>query len=502
MELVSASLKPRNLDGFSLGTTHVLGARMVPMIRTDLVDRLAALPSLEGIPREELEWLVARGEIETIESGTVVISKGGRVDRLYVVLEGRIAIRVDRGAGPRRVMEWRTGDVTGRLPYSRMGEAIGVTAAEERTRALSVHESRFPELIRKCPTFTASTVHLMLDRARAFNTSDLHDEKMVSLGRLAAGLAHELNNPASATARSAQLLSAGLDQTDETWRALCAAGLGDEAIGALMGMREACMASRGGNICSPLELADREDEIAGWLSRHGANPDDAGPLAETSISIDALEAVAKVASGDTLLAALRWLAVACHTRLLASDVEDAASRILELVTAVKRFTYMDSRSGPELVGVEEGLRDTMKVIASKANAKNAAVDLEIEPNLPLVWAAGPELNQVWLNLLDNALDAAPDGGRVAVRAGREGNHVVVRIVDDGPGIPPEALPRIFDPFFTTKPPGQGTGLGLDIARRIVRAYRGDIAAESHPGRTELRVSLAVEPLGRTGCPTA
>jgi signal transduction histidine kinase len=252
------------------------------------------------------------------------------------------------------------------------------------------------------------------------------------------------------------------------------------------------MANRGGDILSPLERADREDEIAGWLVRHGAEPDHAGPLAETSVTISMLEIVAKVASGEALAAALRWLAVACRMRLLAGDVENAAGRIHELVAAVKRFTYMDSRSGPELVCVEEGLRDTVKVIASKANAKSASMKLEIEPDLPRVCAAGPELNQVWLNLLDNALDAALEGGGVIVRAAKVGDNVIVRIVDDGPGIPPEALPRIFDPFFTTKPPGQGTGLGLDIARRIVRAYRGEIVAESRPGRTEFRVSLVAE----------
>jgi CRP-like cAMP-binding protein len=197
---------------------------------TELVDRLAAFPNLQEIPREELEWLAAHGEIETYDSGTVIVSKGGRADRLYIMLEGCVATRVDRGAGPRRVLDWRAGEVTGRLPYSRMSAAVGVTTAEEPTRALAIHENRIPELIRECPVLTAYTVHLMLDRARAFNTSDLQDEKMVSLGRLAAGLAHELNNPASATARGAKLLSAGLNDADEAWQALRAAGLGDGAM--------------------------------------------------------------------------------------------------------------------------------------------------------------------------------------------------------------------------------------------------------------------------------
>jgi signal transduction histidine kinase len=409
-----------------------------------------------------------------------------------VLLSGHIAIRVDRGAGPRLAMEWRAGEIGGMLPYSRMKGPPGDSYAMERSEVLVVHERHFPELIPRCPVFTALTVHLMLDRARSFNTSDLQDEKMISLGKLAAGLAHELNNPASATIRGAKLLLAGLVETDAASRALGAAGLTPAQVEAIDRTRDACSAKSAGDVLSPLQQSDREDAIAEWLDLHRADPNHAAPLAETAVTLEALDALAAVISGDTLEAALRWISAGCTTHSLALDIERAATRIYDLVAAVKKFTYMDNLAAAESVDVESGLRDTIRIVASKARSKGAAITLDIEPGLPRVHATGGELNQVWLNLLDNALDAVTESGKIGISVRMELDRVVVRIVDDGPGIPPDVLPRIFDPFFTTKPPGQGTGLGLDITRRLLRRYHADFDIFSRPGRTECVVKLLKE----------
>jgi signal transduction histidine kinase len=314
---------------------------------------------------------------------------------------------------------------------------------------------------------------------------------MMSLGKLAAGLAHELNNPASATVRAAKQLLAGLVEADTASRVLGAAGLSGEALESIERVRAACLAQPAGDVLSPVQQADREDAIADWLERHRIDTSNAAPLAATAVTIEALDALADATSGDTLDVALRWIAAGCATRSLAIDIEQAATRIHELVAAVKRFTYMDSVAGPEPVDVEAGLRDTLRVLASKAKSKGAAVTVDVEADLPSVHATGNELNQVWSNLIDNALDAIAESGRIDISARRELDRVVVQVVDDGPGIPPDIVSRIFDPFYTTKPPGQGTGLGLDITRRLVRRYRGDVAVESEPGRTEFRVALAV-----------
>jgi len=457
-----------------------------------LVDRLAGLSNLDGIPTAELEWLAAHGELEVFEPGGLVAPKGEPVEKLWVVLSGYTAVSVDRGAGLRRVMEWRTGEVSGMLPYSRMTAPPGDNYVEETTELLTVHQRHFSEMIRQCPVFTAYTVHLMLDRARSFNTSALQDEKMIALGRLAAGLAHELNNPASAAARGAKQLLANLAEVDDTSRAMGAARLGEDRLETIRQVRDGCVARGADGSLSPLQRADLEDEIADWLEDHELDSAQAGPLADAGARIHALDVLAEVTGEDTLGVALRWIDAGCSIHSLARDVEHAATRIHELVAAVKRFSYMDNLAGPEPVDVELGLRDTVRVLASKAKSKGATVGLEIDPQLPRVVATGSELNQVWLNLIDNALDAIAESGRVDVSARSELDRVVVRVVDDGGGIPSDVVSRIFEPFFTTKAPGQGTGLGLDIALRLVRRYRGDIVVESRPGRTEFRVTLPTE----------
>ncbi|MGD8278018.1 MAG: ATP-binding protein [Gemmatimonadota bacterium] len=459
------------------------------MGEADLIERLAALSSMAEIPRDELEWLVAHGNLERYEAGALVGGKGARLDRLIIVLEGRMPIHVDRGTGPRWVMEWRAGDVTGRLPYSRMTESRRDVRVEEDSEFYALHEMHFPEMIRNCPVFTEHTVHFMLDRARRFNATDLQEEKMVSLGRLAAGLAHELNNPASAAVRGAKLLLAGLTDADAAARTLTGATLTDAQLGAIARVLDASLTTPARRVHSPIERADREEEIGDWLARHRSEPGLAASLAETAVAVAGLDALADELSGDTLDAVLRWLAWLSSTRSLAADVESAATRIADVVNAVKRFTYMDNLAGPEIVDVESGLRDTLGMLAAKVSSKDAVVTLDCEAGLPSVRASGGELNQVWMHLIDNALDAIPRSGHVDISACRELDRVTVRVIDDGPGIHPDALPRIFDPFFTTKEPGQGTGLGLEIARRLVRHCHGDIVAESRPGRTEFRVSL-------------
>jgi len=458
----------------------------------DLLGRLAALPTLAAIPRAELEWLVAHGEPYLGEPGEILARKGEPIEHLYILLEGHMAVRVDRGAGLRRAMEWRKGDTTGLLPYSRMKGPPGDTYLEERTELLLVHRDHFPEMIHSCPSFTAMCVHLMLDRARGFNTSDLQDDKMISLGKLAAGLAHELNNPASATTRGAELLLTGLTEAEQAARALGAAGLTDAQLAAVDQMRLACLANPEDAVLSPIQQVDREDGIAAWLERHGSDPGHAAALAATAVTMEGLDMLAEAVPAEALDVALRWVASGCSLHGLAVDVAQAAKRIHDLVAAVKRFTHMDHLAGPEYVEVEGGLRDTLRVVASKARSKGVAIALHVEPGLPLVHATGGELNQVWLNLVDNALDAAPADGHVGIEARRELDRVVVRVIDDGPGISPEALPRIFDPFFTTKPPGQGTGLGLDIARRLLGRWHGELSVDSEPGRTTFRVSLATQ----------
>jgi signal transduction histidine kinase len=459
------------------------------MTDQDLVTRLAQHRTIGNAPRGELEWLAAHGYVRRFESGEMV-RKGDPVESLWVFLSGHFAFYLDRGLGPRKVAEWRAGDVSGLLPYSRTTTSPGQGVILESTDVFMIDREHVSGLTRECPTVTEILVHNMLDRTRSFTSSDLQDEKMASLGRMAAGLAHELNNPASAVARSAKLLTQTLAEAEQTSRAIGAARLTERQFEAIDRVRTGCAAVLPSAL-TPIERADREEAFVAWLEARGADPAAAAALVDTGTSVDALDTLASEVQNRDLDAAVRWIATGCTIRTLASDIERAASRVHELVGAVKRFTFMDRQQAPEAVDLSQGLRDSVALLLHKARRKSIGVAINADNALPPVRAIGSDLNQIWTNLIDNAIDAAPESGHVEVLAKREVNFVVVRIIDDGPGIPADIHERIFDAFFTTKPVGQGTGLGLEIARRLVRRNGGDIDFESRPGRTEFRVSLPI-----------
>jgi signal transduction histidine kinase len=458
------------------------------MTPSDLVERLAAHRTLGAAPREELAWLASHGSFRTVNPGEVVAQKGQPVEELWVVLSGRIAIFVDRGTGVQKMVEWQTGDVTGLLPYSRLTTPPGNSTAQEPTEILALHRDQLPDMIQSCQAITTILVHSMLDRARMFKSNELHDEKMLSLGRLSAGLAHELNNPASAIERSATLLEDRLDDGERATRLFAGARLTEAQLAAVDTFRQSCHVRVHG-VPSPIEQAEREEEIADWLEAHDVETRIADAIAETPTTIDALDRLSTAIDGPALEAVLRWTAAACSVRSLASEIQDAATRISGLVLAVKGFTHMDQATIAEPVDLLQSVGNTVAVLRSKARQKAASIAVDVEPGLPPVRGFAGELNQIWVNLIDNALDAIGKDGRVEVLAARDGARVLVRIVDNGPGIPSDVRDRIFDPFFTTKPMGLGTGLGLDIVRRLVRHNDGEIVVDSRPGRTEFRVLL-------------
>ena len=455
----------------------------------ELLARLAEHRTVGNAPRAELEWLLAHGAYERVEPGTLVARKGQPVEALYLVLTGYVAHFMEQGGTTRKVMEWRGGDATGQLPYSRMMAAPGNSIVQEVSELVCVPREHLPALPVECPHVTAALVHAMVDRARAFKVSDLQVEKMASLGKLAAGLAHELNNPASAAARSAQLMTQALGESEEASLAFGAAALDARALALVEQVRSVCGSRPATRVLSPLERADREEALADWLLDHDTDDALAALLAETDVTTGLLDQLAAAVSGEQLGVALRWVAAGCTVRGLARDIERAAARVHELVTAVKGFTYMDRASSPEPVDLARGLGDTLAVMTAKARTKSASLMVDVPSDLPRVLGFGGELNQVWANLVDNALDAIAEGGHVTVAARAEGAKVVVRVTDDGPGIPADVRSRIFDPFFTTKPVGKGTGLGLDIVRRLLDRNDGSIDLQSEPGRTEFLVTL-------------
>jgi signal transduction histidine kinase len=467
----------------------------------DLVERLAAHRLVGAAPRSELVWLAAHSQLRKFEAGERIFSIEVPLLALYVLFSGRIVVYTGPGEVKKKTMEWKGGEITGLLPFSRATAPPGPTFAEEPTEVLMLRREHFRELTRECYELTAIFVHDMLDRARHFTSSGLHEEKMQSLGRLSAGLAHELNNPASAVTRSASALPSSLTAAVRAARALGAAELSAPEMTAV---DEFCASYRidPTQRHSAIDKADREDAVASWLDSHGIDDTQAESLADSTVQLAELDRMAAVLEGPALQIAIEYVTSNYSTRMLTAEIERAASRISELVAAIKRFSYMDQGGVPKPVNVRQDLQDTLLMLTSKAKRKNATVSLNIDGELPPIQAFAGELNQVWGNLVDNALDAVPSGGHVTLSAARKNDTVVVRVVDDGPGIPGHIRDRIFDPFFTTKAVGEGTGLGLDIVRQILRRHGAQIEVTSEPGRTEFQVTLPIDAKLQVEAPSA
>jgi signal transduction histidine kinase len=453
-----------------------------------ILEKLKTHAALAGVPDEELQWIAAHGEPFQWRKGETLVKTGERTHHLLVVFKGRTVFYLARAGQRQPAVEWNAPALQGVMPYSRITVALGVAIAEEDVDAWGIDARDFPEMIRDCPHFTTACVHTMLDRSRAFKMYDAQEEKMVSLGKLSAGIAHELNNPASAASRSALQLSDRLTEAKSTVFDLARTGLSRAQYDLLENVCDLALGPAPSNL-SPIERAEREDGFSDWLSTHGVEHDLSVELAETALTIDALDRLVTTFDRSQLEAGLRWIVAMHGLRGLAQDVERAASRMHQLISAVKRFTYMDRAATLEPTDISEGLQDTLALARAKAREKSVEISLTTDPQLAWVSAVGGELNQVWLNLVDNALDAVPEGGHVGISAENRNGMVVVAVTDDGPGIPEEIRGQIYDPFFTTKEVGKGAGLGLDLAQRIVNRHHGSIELTTRPGFTQFRVVL-------------
>jgi len=449
------------------------------------------------LPEEDLRWLAEQGHEVRLEPGDILFRAGDPADRLFVFFEGEFHGRRDGDL----VFTVRAGDVTGLLPFSRMTTFIGQGHAVAPTRLAWFHSSIFPEMLRRMPVLAGRFVALITDRVRETTRADQQREKLVSLGKLSAGLAHELNNPAAAARRAAAGMGEILATTRETNLRLNRFALTQEQREAIAQFEH----DTGHRLAtSPvsfnsLEQSDREEQLAGWLESHDIP--DAWTLApvfvEAGIDGSELEALIAQIGPEPLPEVLRRNAALLTAASLVHEVEQSTARISELVKAIKEYSYMDQAPEQE-VDINSGLDSTLTILSYKIRKAGVTVQREFDRTLPRVCAWGSELNQAWTNLIDNALDAMSGNGadaprRLSVRTARETEGVLVEIGDTGSGIPKEIREKIFDPFFTTKGVGEGSGLGLDIVRRVMRKHRADIRLESTTGDTRFQVRL---PLSR------
>jgi signal transduction histidine kinase len=454
-------------------------------------DDLRAVPDLAALPGDLLDWLAASGEVVEAEGGERLFKEGDPADHLLVVLAGAYQVFSHVGGQPLLFDTFRQGRISGALPYSRLTHYPGYATVIEPTRLFRLHKELFPEMLRRSPELGQRLVSIMSDRVRDATRAEHQREKMMALGKLAAGLAHELNNPAAAVRRSADSLRERLAALPPLVEELVREGVLEKALRTTRGVLEQ-VRSRPPLALSALERSGREDELTDWLDDKEVA--DGWQIAETLVEAGVapgdLDRLAEGVEPRALSPLVRWLGGTIEVDRLTVDIASAAGRISELVGSVKTYSHMDQAQDKQPTDLRPGLDSTLIMLGHELKAKHIRVVRADPPEgLPTVPAYPGELNQVWTNLFDNAIDALAEGGELRVETAREGDYVLVRVIDDGKGIPPDVQSRIFEPFFTTKGVGEGTGLGLEIAERIVRRHSGQIGVESRPGRTVFTVRL-------------
>ena len=402
-----------------------------------------------------------------------------------------------RNHGPVALFIGRTARVTGKLPYSRMKTWGGDGCASGCFWGLDLHEDNFPAMLQAVPSMNQRCVSLLIDRVREFTRADEQAAKLMALGKLAANLAHELNNPASAAQRAANALTSNLDSDDETKYCLGYLLKSNQELEAWRAwMREArdrisADAHSTSTAASSLSASDREDQILHWLeARKIQNAWTIAPaLAESALPVDMLDSLAATVSPGVLPSAIATFAAAVRSQRAASTIAGSTSRIFEIVDAIKDYSYMDQAPIQD-VNLAQSLDNTLAMLGSRL--QHVTIEREYDPNLPALRAFGSELNQVWTALIENALDAMRDRGTLRLTTKLKGRMVVIEVWDSGPGIDPALKSRIFEPFFTTKPIGAGLGLGLDLVQRIVNKHFGTVAVESRPSATCFQVRIPLD----------
>ena len=448
---------------------------------------LLSVPVFAGLPDEQITWFIGRAKELHLKAGDAYFREGDPADAMFVILDGQLQVRGDLG-GETVVIALKPGDVTGVLPFSRMKQfPVGVRAVTD-ARVLRFPSSLFPELVQKMPELTQRLVGLMSDRIRETTRREQQRDHLASLGKLSAGLAHELNNPASAAKRAASQLREVLKKIRDASHALGSRDL-TTAQKAEIEKLEASFVQSNEVPTDPLAVSDLEEHIDSLLRSHGQNDlwQMAADLARKNIQPETLESLFATLDAQTARAALVRIAASVEIAALLDEIESGTSRISELVRAIKEYTYMD-QTPLQNVDIVKSLETTLTILNHKL--KHGVVVERDYPKTPLlVNSFGSELNQVWTNIIDNAIDAMGGEGKLQVRTYRDDNCVVVEIADNGPGIPPDVQSHIFEPFFTTKGVGEGTGLGLDTVQRIVKKHRGNIQFTSKPGDTRFQVWL-------------
>jgi signal transduction histidine kinase len=459
-----------------------------------LAEALRPFELFRGLTDEELQWFVDHASDELFEEGALLVRDGDEADAMSIIVEGQIRFQSSAPDSP--VMIVRPGIATGLLPYSRLQRYTGNAYALTRLRVARVHRDKFRDMLRHIPEMAPRLVALMSDRIREATRLVEQHEKLKALGKLAAGLAHELNNPASAAQRSAEDLQHWVALLRDSNQALATIGFDARQFQCLLEIEHSML-----EVSSPapqlgsVERSDREETLVAWLVKCGVTRgwEFAPVFVEAGVQKECLMEIIECFSDLAREPAIARLASSLAIDRITKGIQASTRQISDLVQTVKGYSFVDQAPEQE-IDVVAGLENTLMIFSHRLR-NGIGVVRQYDDALPRITANGPELNLVWTHLIDNAIDAMGDHGTLRLRTDSEPRMVLVEIADTGKGIPPEITDRIFDPFFTTKDVGSGRGLGLDMVFRIVQKHRGDVRFTSRPGDTNFQVRLPMQNIG-------
>jgi signal transduction histidine kinase len=456
---------------------------------------LKTIDTFKDIPPEELDWFLDQCILSTLQEGSLLSQPGLKVAGTFIIVKGKVRVYLRQNDGIIDFPIREEKDITGYLPFSRGLVGTVYLQAATEVELLTFPFEKIDELIQHHFLLTQALVHVMTDRVREGTALTQQIEKMAALGKLSAGLAHELNNPAAAIVRGSASLKKHLELTPTYFKKVISIRMGEEEVDKI-NQKMFAILKRQPPAYKLLERSKKESEMEKWLRLQEV--EEAGELAENFVkngfTLSDLEEFKKDIPVSHLSPVFNWINNLIVTEKMVSDIGMASDRIFEIITSIKKYTHMDSGQGKEYIDIHQSLSDSLTLLQYKIRKGQIEVIKEWDQSLPLLKANVASLNQVWTNLLDNALDALEEtrGATLLIRTEMDGGHICVTVSDNGKGIPSSIQSHIFEPFFTTKNVGKGTGLGLDVVQRIIRQHQGSIKVESRPGDTQFILSFPLE----------
>jgi signal transduction histidine kinase len=457
---------------------------------------LKGIEALQPVPSEQLQWFIDNSTQLMLQDGDCLISQNQPLNTTTIVISGKVRLYLMVNGVRTELVTMGQGHITGYLPYSRGKVSVGDFCAIGETQVMSFPIEKMMDMIKHHFELTQALVSVMSNRVRDSTALQQQNEKMMALGKLSAGLAHELNNPAASIVRNADSLKKHLQSQPEMFSKLVALKLDMSDVAGVKGIISRILKSESNTRLGLRERNKQEEEFINWFDEHEIDNGDelAENFVEQGFSISDLNEIYNHLTKEAASSVFGWIHDSLLSEKMVADIHHASQRIADLISSIKTFTHMDRGADRQLASIETGIRNTLTMLNHKIKACNITVTEEYDPNLPKVKMFVGELNQVWTNLIDNAIDAMEVNGKgnLTIRTRKDDDFAEVTITDDGPGIPDEIKTRIFDPFFTTKQMGMGTGMGLEVVQRIVKQqHQGSVKVNSKPGQTQFIICMPI-----------